>query len=245
MSSTKLIAALVLAFSLLASLSAFAAEKPAASKEELRRIQEQLRDVKKKAKVAKKQERSVLAEIERMDKSLAAKRSEVRRYEDRLKQVSSEIASTESEMEAKRQKARERQTDLSGRLRAMYKMDRAGGPWVLLASGDYGEVMRRYKYLAVMSEHDKRLMEGYQGDLEDLSQYKDLLNDTRREQAHLYLRHSHFSLQEVAYLLGFHEHSSFFRACSRWFGMTPGQYRARRGFLRGETMETCAIAACG
>ncbi|MFD2837000.1 helix-turn-helix transcriptional regulator [Azotobacter vinelandii] len=42
------------------------------------------------------------------------------------------------------------------------------------------------------------------------TQYKDLLNETRREQAHLYLCHSHFSLQEVAYLLGFHEHSSFF-----------------------------------
>ncbi len=77
------------------------------------------------------------------------------------------------------------------------------------------------------------------------TQYKYLLNDTRREQAHLYLRHSHFSLQEVAYLLGFHEHSSFFRACSRWFGMTPGQYRARRSFLRGDAMKTRAIAAYG
>lgn len=77
------------------------------------------------------------------------------------------------------------------------------------------------------------------------TQYKDLLNETRREQAHLYLRHSHFSLQEVAYLLGFHEHSSFFRACSRWFGMTPGQYRAHRSFLRGESAEKRAVAAYG
>ena len=77
------------------------------------------------------------------------------------------------------------------------------------------------------------------------AQYKDLLNETRREQAHLYLRHSHFSLQEVTYLLGFHEHSSFFRACSRWFGMTPGQYRARRGFLRGDAQESHAVAAYG
>ncbi|GAB3396030.1 AraC family transcriptional regulator [Azotobacter armeniacus] len=77
------------------------------------------------------------------------------------------------------------------------------------------------------------------------TQYKDLLSETRREQAHLYLHHSHFSLQEVAYLLGFHEHSSFFRACSRWFGMTPGQYRAHRSLLRGESAENCAVAAYG
>src|SRR5512135_1797740 len=123
MPQIKRIAALVLAFSLLASSSVFAAEKPAASKEELRRIQEQLKGVKKKAKEAKKQERSVLADIERMDKSLAAKRAEVRKFESRLQQVSSEISSTEAEMEAKRQKSREKQADLAERLRAMYKMD--------------------------------------------------------------------------------------------------------------------------
>jgi AraC-like DNA-binding protein len=33
-------------------------------------------------------------------------------------------------------------------------------------------------------------------------------------------------MKHVAYLLGFHDHSSFNKACSRWFGMTPGQYRA-------------------
>lgn len=79
------------------------------------------------------------------------------------------------------------------------------------------------------------------------TQYKDLLNETRREQAHLYLRHSHFSLQEVAYLLGFHEHSSFFRACSRWFGMTPGQYRSHNhsSFLQTDTSKGHAVAAFG
>ncbi len=77
------------------------------------------------------------------------------------------------------------------------------------------------------------------------TQYKDLLNETRREQAHLYLCHSHFSLQEVAYLLGFHEHSSFFRACSRWFGMTPGQYRAHRSFFRADSRKGHAVVAYG
>ncbi|OHV13870.1 AraC family transcriptional regulator [Kushneria phosphatilytica] len=62
--------------------------------------------------------------------------------------------------------------------------------------------------------------------------YKDLLNAARRDQAHFFLCHSHITLQEVAYRLGFHEHSSFFRACSRWFGMTPGQYRAHHRRLR-------------
>jgi AraC-like DNA-binding protein len=60
----------------------------------------------------------------------------------------------------------------------------------------------------------------------DGTQFKDVLNDVRRELADFYLRHSHFNMKHVTYLLGFHDHSSFHKACLRWFGITPGQYRA-------------------
>ncbi|VVO36535.1 AraC family transcriptional regulator [Pseudomonas fluorescens] len=60
----------------------------------------------------------------------------------------------------------------------------------------------------------------------DGTQFKDVLNDVRRQLADFYLRHSRFNMKHVTYLLGFHDHSSFHKACTRWFGMTPGQYRA-------------------
>ena len=56
-------------------------------------------------------------------------------------------------------------------------------------------------------------------------QFKELLDKTRRQLAHVYLRHTAHSLKKIAYLLGFREASSFHRACMRWFGMTPIQYR--------------------
>lgn len=59
----------------------------------------------------------------------------------------------------------------------------------------------------------------------DGTQFKDVLNDVRRQMADFYLRHSHFNMKHVTYLLGFHDHSSFHKACIRWFSMTPGQYR--------------------
>ncbi|KAA0955037.1 AraC family transcriptional regulator [Pseudomonas sp. ANT_H12B] len=58
------------------------------------------------------------------------------------------------------------------------------------------------------------------------TQFTDVQNAVRRQLADFYLRHSHFNMKHVAYLLGFHDHSSFNKACSRWFGMTPGQYRS-------------------
>ncbi len=59
--------------------------------------------------------------------------------------------------------------------------------------------------------------------------FQQLLDDTRRELAQLYLRKSRGSLQHVAEMLGFEDQSNLFRACKRWFGESPGRYRARFG----------------
>nr|WP_256576992.1 MULTISPECIES: AraC family transcriptional regulator [unclassified Pseudomonas] len=75
---------------------------------------------------------------------------------------------------------------------------------------------------AALSISKRTLQRGLE---KDGAQFKDVLNDVRRQLADFYLRHSHFSMKHVTYLLGFHDHSSFHKACTRWFGMTPGQYR--------------------
>jgi AraC-like DNA-binding protein len=54
-----------------------------------------------------------------------------------------------------------------------------------------------------------------------------LLDDTRRELARHYLGQRNVSLADIAYLLGFSNQSSFFRASRRWFGSSPRHYRVR------------------
>ncbi|KPK38089.1 MAG: hypothetical protein AMJ69_09365 [Gammaproteobacteria bacterium SG8_47] len=58
--------------------------------------------------------------------------------------------------------------------------------------------------------------------------YKELLDGTRRELARQYLDDSHYSINEVTYLLGFSEPSNFTRAFKRWYGKSPTAYRAER-----------------
>jgi AraC-like DNA-binding protein len=62
---------------------------------------------------------------------------------------------------------------------------------------------------------------------EEATSFLHLLDDTRRELAGQYLGRLHLSLAQAAYLLGFADQSSFFRACKRWFEVSPGQYRSQ------------------
>src|SRR5437660_11314031 len=55
--------------------------------------------------------------------------------------------------------------------------------------------------------------------------FQRLLEDARRELARHYLLHSSVELSETAYLLGYEDANSFFRAFHQWEGTSPGQWR--------------------
>jgi AraC-like DNA-binding protein len=55
--------------------------------------------------------------------------------------------------------------------------------------------------------------------------FQQLVEDTRRELARHYLKHSAVELNEAAYLLGYEDANSFFRAFHLWEGTSPGEWR--------------------
>jgi AraC-like DNA-binding protein len=67
--------------------------------------------------------------------------------------------------------------------------------------------------------------------------FQQLMEDARRELAQHYLLHSSLELNETAYLLGYEDANSFFRAFHRWEGTSPGAWRAGHTGS-GETAET-------
>ncbi len=64
--------------------------------------------------------------------------------------------------------------------------------------------------------------------------FQGLIGDARRELARHYLQHSALELNETAYLLGYEDANSFFRAFHSWEGVTPGEWRLAHAGL-GET----------
>jgi len=57
--------------------------------------------------------------------------------------------------------------------------------------------------------------------------YVKVLADTRRELATGYLREHHWSITEIAFLLGFEDASAFARAFRSWTGTSPSEFRAQ------------------
>jgi AraC-like DNA-binding protein len=57
--------------------------------------------------------------------------------------------------------------------------------------------------------------------------FQHLVEETRRELAHHYLKHSAVELNEAAFLLGYEDANSFFRAFQGWEGTSPGEWRTR------------------
>jgi AraC-like DNA-binding protein len=62
---------------------------------------------------------------------------------------------------------------------------------------------------------------------EEGTSFQRLVDETRRELAENYLARRDLPIAAVAYMLGFKNQGSFFRAAHRWLSATPTQYRQR------------------
>ena len=60
---------------------------------------------------------------------------------------------------------------------------------------------------------------------EEGTQFRSILNETRRDLAMAYIRDTELAFGEIAYLLGFASAEAFQRAFKRWNQQTPGEFR--------------------
>jgi AraC-like DNA-binding protein len=73
--------------------------------------------------------------------------------------------------------------------------------------------------------------------IDDGATFRQLLLEARQELAREYLNRPEMDVTEVAFLLGYEDSNSFYRAFRTWEGTTPSQLRAA---LRGSETGTAA-----
>jgi len=78
---------------------------------------------------------------------------------------------------------------------------------------------------------------------EEGATFQQLVQAARHELARHYLTHSSLELNETAYLLGYEDAHSFFRAFHQWEGSSPGEWRKRHA--RSPRSRVVAPAAGG
>jgi len=80
---------------------------------------------------------------------------------------------------------------------------------------------------------------------EEGATFQRLMQEARRELARHYLLHSSLELNETAYLVGYEDAHSFFRAFHHWEGRSPGEWRALHKSARADARRTGSAAAMG
>ena len=74
------------------------------------------------------------------------------------------------------------------------------------------------------------------------AKFQQLMEEARRELAQHYLLHSSLELNETAYLLGYEDANSFFRAFHQWEGTSPGEWRAVHARRADSSHATASVA---
>ena len=135
-----------------------------AEQRKLQQTQKQLREEKERVAAARARETSLLAELEEIDRRLAAKQGEVARLDGRIKRTQAEVQGFRSEISKLERQRAGQTTALAGRLRVLYRVHAQGGALPLILSGDdpvtrAAEIMsaNQIRRLPIVN-HDKRLV---------------------------------------------------------------------------------------
>ena len=145
------------------------AEQASEKKQEFERIKRKIEAEKRKIKKADHRERSVLSEIETLDRGIQARTTELKQEHEKLRAAEADLTAVEQGAAVVERELALLKRCYRGRVRALYKMGRSGYAVGILASESMTAAVKRLAYLGIIAEHDRRLIDDYRMAMDSLA----------------------------------------------------------------------------
>lgn len=125
----------------------------------LRQIREERRDLQEAMESLRSQVYDVRAQLDNIERQAAASAEVLRELDFQVAAIGATIDSTTARLLASRDRLTERRVVLRHRLRAIYKRGPLHAVRVLLSAESFADLLNRYKYLHLIAEYDRLLVE--------------------------------------------------------------------------------------
>ncbi len=130
-------------------------------KKELRRIKREMLEKKKDVKRADRKERSILSDLDKIDRDIQTGSAELKDQQQRLRESESALREVEQNNTSLNRELAALKQYYSRRLRALYKMSRGGYASAILSPDGLGQTLKRIKYLGMIAGRDRVVMREY------------------------------------------------------------------------------------
>lgn len=194
--------ALVVAAALLAVPTAVDAQQDTvqaqiqASQQRLQQIRAERRDLQRQMEELQGRARNISSEISNIERQVSASAEALQELDYQTAALAVSVEEITRRLVHTRDRLKERSVVLQQRLRTIYKQGPFHAARVLLSAASFGDLLNRYKYLHLISVHDRMLLQeigGLERELvqqeteinESLSQIERLRNEKRSEFAQL------------------------------------------------------------
>lgn len=132
-----------------------------------------------------KREKGLLAELERLDRSLYRLNAELRRYNRETDRIEKELEAVRAEVRRLVEEEGELRRRVCSRLRAIYKAGypspKRGYLAVLFSAGSLARMVSLAKYVSAIAEADRKLLEEFRGKVAELERRRAELEGKARE----------------------------------------------------------------
>lgn len=162
----------------------------------LRQIREERAQLQRAMEQIRSRVYDVRAELDNIERQTATSASALRELDFQVAAIGATIDSTSHRLVVTRDRLTERKVVLRRRLRAIYKQGPLHAVKVLLTAANFADLLNRYKYLHIIAEYDRLLVEEVEELADALSRQEAALNNNLRQLQRL----KEDQLQELARL---------------------------------------------